>query len=615
MGFAALAVIAPVAYRSGVTVTVMFGIACTAAVLVLAWRGQSLVRRGLLTRRADRYVARVVIVSVVAATVILILPRWVGGDQFAVFQGNQSDTYGYLEPAVVFARRPYAEVIHTTDEVVRQNPLYEAAYSALTNRPSVQLLYAVFGRVAPGQAYRLYYAYLVGCFVQLLLVTLFIVRNLLPAASLFQVIAVSLVYPLGFWGQYVFDINAWSQIAAAPALLLMTALLIHSAVLREKGDSLAEGLTVAAALAVTVAGAVYLYPEGFLIYAAAVVPIAAGTLVLRFVRARSISLTQLVPLAGLAGVGAAWLYKPLLVFLSAQVAFTSGGRVNWWQFFQVFFRGRDRVNGSSFEFVIDFAAGLFGLYFATPGPDSSAVAAATLRITIVVTIVALLVAFGLVVAGRTTERGDGVRLRASRELLMAWTAALMMLLLPAVYFAWNGNYWPAGKVVSYAAPVFMLLLVVPVAYEFRDRWLRPLRWMVCAFVAFQVGSGATRIAAAAQPDGIHYDAPYPAIQDRELKTGIGWDLGGLERVLTPQMHVRLRRMNLWLDHHLMVFLWSRGIPFVREGEFVNRSGITLDPLPATDWPDVDISASGRELLLHFRDGRPDVQVPCGKDPR
>src|SRR4051794_21232476 len=183
MGFAALAVIAPVAYRSGVSVTVMFGIACTAAVLVLASGGRSFVRRGLLTRGADQYVARGVIVSVVVATVMLILPRWVGGDQFAVFQGNQSDTYGYLEPAVVFARRPYAAVIHTTDDVVRRNPLYEAAYSALTNRPSVQLLYAVFGRVAPGQAYRLYYAYLVGCFVQLLLVTLFIVRNLLPAAS------------------------------------------------------------------------------------------------------------------------------------------------------------------------------------------------------------------------------------------------------------------------------------------------------------------------------------------------------------------------------------------------------------------------------------------------
>ena len=60
-----------------------------------------------------------------------------------------------------------------------------------------------------------------------------LLRSLVPEASPLTWSGGALVFALGFWGQYVFDINAWSHIASNPTVLLMTGLLIHIAVIPE----------------------------------------------------------------------------------------------------------------------------------------------------------------------------------------------------------------------------------------------------------------------------------------------------------------------------------------------------------------------------------------------
>ena len=616
-GFAVLAVAAPIAYRWGASVPWIFRIACAVAAVMLAWRGLGLLRSALALPRAERRLHRIAVACAAAATLVMIMPRWVGGDQFAVLQGNQWDTYGYLDSAVVYAREPYSIVSQAGNDEVLRNPLYFVAAVSLTNRPSAHLLYAVFSRVAPGQAYRLYYAYLVSCFVHLVLATLFVMRNLLPEGPPVAWMVAALVFPLGFWGQYVFDINSWSQIASAPTLLLMTGLLIHVAVAPDPHmSSLKPGLRLAAAIAIVVAGAVYLYPEGFLLYVAAVLPMVLAVEAVQIVRERRFALVRLVPLAGLAGLAFTILYPPLLRHLIAQVTMVASQKVSWWTFFQAFFFGRDGSNSNASAAVADFAAGLFGLYFATPGVGTGPFTAAVQRLAIAVTIIGLLTALTLLVAGRAKLSGDVQLTRRSRHLLQAWVGASILLLLPAVYLARDGNYWPAGKAVAYAAPVFMMLLAVPAAYGFAHRALQPLRWIAIGFVAFQIGSGVMRISAAEAPMGIHYAPPYPALQGRALKTDVGWDLTGLERVLTPDMRVLIRPMDLWLEHYLMVFLWTRGIPFAQVSDVITAysGGTNLGKWEPPWTPDVEISAEKQVLVLHFRDGRPDLKVVSGEGP-
>ncbi len=202
----------------------------------------------------------------------------------------------------------------------------------------------------------------------------------------------------------------------------------------------------------------------------------------------------------------------------------------------------------------------------------------------------------------------------SRRLLGAWVSFSILLLLPALDLTLKENYWPAGKIVSYAAPVFMTVLALPIAFSFGPGALQILRWIAWGFVVFQLGNGVTRIAAAGSPDGIHYSAPYPSVQDRGLKVGVGWDFTGLERVVTPETRVLVKPMNIWLEHHLMVLLWSRNIPFATASEVITAlgSGRKLGTSPPPWPPDVEISYKNVAFVLHFRDGRPDLVLPALK---
>src|SRR6185312_13433419 len=94
-GTAILAVIVPLAYRLGVTMRVQL-----IAFVIIALVG------AVLSLRARRFgitgSSRIVMCALVLGSLVLLMPRWTGGDQFTVFRGNQWDSYNYLESAIAF---------------------------------------------------------------------------------------------------------------------------------------------------------------------------------------------------------------------------------------------------------------------------------------------------------------------------------------------------------------------------------------------------------------------------------------------------------------------------------------------------------------------------------
>jgi len=596
LGFAVLATAVPVAYHRGAPLLSLLIASAIAAAACLAWWARRIARRGVA---GERRIAIALAAGWLGATALLMLPRWVGGEQFSVFQGNMWDAFGYLQSAVVYARKPYA-VVHgaTTAELIK-NPLYAVAQAQLDERPSVHLLYATFSWLAPSQAYRLYYPFLVGCMSQFLLVAVFVVRGVLPRASPAVWLAAAAVFPLGFWGQYAFDLNAWSQIASAPVLFLVFGLVLRAAI---EPPARGEDLRIAGALAIAVAGAVHLYPEGFLMYAAALGPFAVALPVARMIRARRFALRPLLPVAGFAGAGAVVLYMPLVEFLASQVTRSAGTRVWWWTYFQAFFYGRDGAPDNP----VDFLAGLFGLYFATPPAGTTAVIAVALRIAIVAAVAAVVAALAVV---RERELAW-----ASRGMLLGWSALAVLLVLPAAYLFHAGNYWPAGKIVSYASPVFMTLLATPIAFAFAHRGLRPLRWLAVGFVAFQLALGIARIPAARAADGIHYALPYPSVTLPRFKQELGWDLAGLDAQLDRSQRVLVQPMDPWAEAYLLIYLHTHRMRYAKATP-VNSyfgAGRDLGQMPIGT-PDVEITSERTALVLHFRDGRPDVRVRSRPD--
>lgn len=560
-GVAIVAVIVPIAYRFGAAMPTQ--LVCFAVISVALFVVH--VRRYGLPRDRD---GRRVAVGWCAAALILLLPRFVGGDQFAVFQGNQWDTYGYLGSAITYATKPYHAIAHAPLTQLLRNPYFSIAQGQLTERPSVHELYALFSRVVPGEAYRMYYTYLVWFMAQMVLVVVFVVRNVFPTARPWTWLAIAVAFPLGFWGQYVLDINAWSQIASAPLLFAMFGFVIIAASSPERRDA----LRLACGLAVMTAGAVYLYPEGSFIYFAVLIPSLGVMLVVRR------NWNQAIVAAGFAGVVASALYPPVLHFLIRQVTWSSGNNVPWWHFFQRFFVGRDDVWGSGFARVADFIASTFGYYFATPKGDG-----------VLWRIILMIAIAGSIIAA----------LRSMRELqARLWIAIAIFAMGPAAYLALKENYWAAGKVLSYAAPLFVTALALPLVR--RDGW----RWFAVLFVTLQVGAALIRIPAARWHSHSGFAAPYPAIQNLGLKHDIGFDFRALEPHLDSSSKVLLRHLEPWSENALEVFLTARRIPFVMEGPIVSPPGgaeIGKMPMPWT--PEVELILVGDQLTLTYADGR------------
>jgi hypothetical protein len=186
--------------------------------------------------------------------------------------------------------------------------------------------------------------------------------------------------------------------------------------------------------------------------------------------------------------------------------------------------------------------------------------------------------------------------------LRAWVVATFVLLLPAAYLFHAQNYWPAGKVLSYAAPVLLIALCMTIG---------TVRWIAIAFIAFQLACGVFRIAAVRAPDGIHYAAPYPAVSYPPSKREIAWDTRGLEKHLSRSMHVVVHPTHMWLEQRLIVMLFSRRIPYVKLGgaNTYFGDGRELKP-PDIPWQaDVEILVEDFTFILHFTAGnRADIRV-------
>jgi hypothetical protein len=613
LGIALLAVVVTVGYRYGATIPSLLA-ATLIASAVLGFFGVRAVLRDAGSARSLRGLGTRFAALWLTVATVLLAPHWVGGNQFSVFQGNNWDTFGYLNSALVYAREPCARLVSASRDDLLRNPLWATAQQNLRTRPAVHLLYGMFSSVAPGDSYRLYYSFLVFFLSQFTLVALFVLRNALRDASTRANIAIAVAFPLGFWGQYIFDINSWSQIVSLPVLFLLSCLCLHAAVASNPHASALNDLRVALVLGLLVAGGLYLYPENLTYHLLALVPSVLVMLVVRQAHFRRQALRTLLPILGVVGGLATGVlcYESTLGFAVQQVTGFGGTTtiVNWWRFFQGFFGGRDSWNADLIRNTIDFAGGFFGLYFLTPPPGAGAALAIGLRLVVVLIIAGVGFALGRLLSSRSSGNPLVSDIApASRSFLIAVGLLVGAMFLPPLYWCTKQNYWPAGKAVSYASPAFMTLLAVPLAYTPLLAWDRVLRWIVGVFVTFQIGIGVARIGAAGRSSGIHYAPPYPSVQDLTLKTQMLWEMDRLKEPLRNAKRVFVEPTNAWQESYLAAFLYTQGIEFFSGSPILSSFSVgeNLGVSPAR-WP-VDASVAANEVItVRFSDGRPTIVI-------
>lgn len=528
---------------------------------------------------------------VVVIAVLILLPHYLGGEQFAIFQGNRHDTVNYLSGAFGFANYSYAYLSNFNVAAEPAAGLAEAA-NMLSARPTVALLYAsiykVFSRDFLSNAYEyclvgqlnFYFAFLY------LSVSVFSRRERLAQLA-------SVAFCVGFFGQYILDINAWSELFAVPMMVVLLtdycrALLMLSQSFNDNSCELLQPLEktglppvdqratlmfLFVRLPIVAAGMIYVYPE--------IAPVAglgcAAALIFRIfedvLRSRSrIVLKVLVAnalIAFLVLILVSGYWKGTLGFLLHQLEMASEANVKWHYFFQayLFGGGEEVVERIKLSVQLDylfyvflaapanFLAGIFGLYFLqlrgvwTRAPNPLYCLWA----------IALLVWFGTVILGVASSARSEFRNRnkPARNSLICLVAigALATSIIPIGLLA-KGQYWAAGKGLSMISPFIFLGLILPVMVRHTHRKVFALLSLV---IAGHLLFGVYRpIIVAYRADGSHFQYPYPSLS-AVYKTSVEWDISRYEEDLGKCALVRVDIREPFLERVVQNYLMEKKI--------------------------------------------------------
>lgn len=480
---------------------------------------------------------------------VLLAPKLLNPEQFAVFQGNHWDTFGYLVSAAVYSRIPYSVVSQAGHPAFIDNPLLIIAQANLSGRPSAHLLFAGLCQLMPRLVYRLHYSYLVALMGQAALGIAFLAASAVPAGLLLCLLT-GFGFAAGFWGQFVLDINAWSQVSSIPVYACAVGWLIQiiRAERLEAGDA-AVGrrpwsmLTRAGVVQVLLLSAgLYLYPESFVVHA----PALAGMLFLLTFLQRPLRIRGLlfgVACLALAALSGFLFYSGVLGWLVHQSRWVSSQHDSWSDYFFKFLKGR---NGDDHLFaldMLDWLAGVTGLYFLTPSARAGLASQISSRILIMALI-------GLLGLGAW---------KARRSLEKGFSVFFFLLVLFEIPLLLEKRSWEAGKLLSYLSPYLCIWLFAALSKRQLPRMCRAGAAIV---LTLELLFGLYRVDAVRKnPGGIHYYYPYPAIQQGELKAGMQWSMGKLLETARDCRRVQLSIDSNWQDYFTMITLLSNEISY------------------------------------------------------
>lgn len=495
LGFCVVSVTCSIAYRWGADLHAYSIAAVVLAVVCVTWSAMA-------SRWPERDKRGHALLGIGVGVVVLcfcLAPAWTGGARFTAFQANQWDQFGYLSMVSVMRSHDYGTLMAWP----AGPDLPTLARQYLNARPAVALVLGALGELLDVTSADGSYGY--RALLQFLMfpTALFAWRNLfggaLGAALLFAAAAT-----LGFPLQYVFDINAWSQLAAMPVALMGLCLLTLAAEPPEGAVGTRNLLPGALGFAAIAAALFYLYPEIVPVYGVMALAVTIARLARSDRRASLATLGQ----AGL-GLGLGLLLclayrEATFDFLVGQANFAASVEVDWWRYYD---------SHLIHDVPSDMALSGIGLYFVLPPRSTDLWAAIVWRIPLYV------LAMGIFAATARILKGPGtVETRRLRLLALATLVSLTV----AVLLALTGRIWVAGKVLAMVAPVLFLVLCAPLSCA------RPWSWRLpaLAMAVLYIGFGVARPFAALSPTGVHYPLPYPGAQLVQLKESFDWDLAG-----------------------------------------------------------------------------------------
>lgn len=591
-----------VSYVLGLPTEVIFrvisGIGFISAVGFL-WASRSSWMRFRLFRRHVRFIP---VILWLAAVGCLLAPKLVGGPQFSVFQANRWDTFSYLEAAMGYHRNSFDFLKVAGAEQHLADPLTVQAKLQLFNRPAVHMFYAVCAHFHPSRMWDLHYPFLVIFASLTALAVAYFLRVVFRVGSVNGML-IGTAFVLGFWGQYILDINSWSQLSATP----MFAAFAGGMISRFRAKQVSARFALVNAL--FIAAGLYIYPEAFLVVA---FTIGVSITVVMFVLDRSWrpGYAELLLSTLFAVVATIPFFKGTLAVAYSQYFLAGTENVTWWKQYQAFFAGRDAIQylgahifdqpgqivsklgiATALSKVVDIGAGYLGLYFLTPGPDSPSVWKFFIRI-LLLTFCAALVTAAAVTLFRRAKMNHTLKANTATTLICLLLAHLVIFILVVKH-----SYWQAGKAISYFSPLGVALLLVPISRSAKKGFSI---WMLPAvlYIVFCWGEAGMRIYASGRNSGIHYPFPYPGLEDSPtLKTGHDWNMARFDQSVAGCTMTRIEIKNGFVEHHAMLYLASHRKAFFTESPIdglYGQSEVKIGRMKRTQPDDCVMTEAGIE---------------------
>lgn len=482
----------------------------------------------------------------VAVFLVLALPAALSGPQYYVFRGNHWDQFNYINQTLAVWANPASEYQHMAPTNFLDRDVLAYGVKWINLRPAVALTAAL---VMPGTGnlHLLAFLYVTALWALAFPAVAFAWRELLdvhgvtaPGRAL--VVAPALAFVFGFWGQYVFDLNAWSQMASLS--LSVATVFAYLRLLRCLGAPGAGRTSAVGEYVVTAtlsSGMFLFYPESAVLHAAFL----GAASVAWFVVARRMpgvaaaaSLALLPVITVLLSSLPNW--EATIGLLQTQLAFQNAQAPEWWRYFDNYWRGIHGAATGRLEWpstVLNLSLALQGLFFVTP-------IYATPR----------LVRWGWILAAATLSAGSYLSLARGllgQVLRNPATAYLTTIVAVGTAFLLHlvsrNQLWAFGKALSYLSPYLFLVLCLGLARAVRKTGAdspTPVHreWATAAFavvyLVLQLGFGGLRFWVARDPSGIGYDsATYPSVQAAGLKVDHAW-------ALTPVPYLGCRAVGI-----------------------------------------------------------------------
>lgn len=463
--------------------------------ILLGTAGTGILIGAFIKMKERREVASFMLAGL-CVSIIGLLPFWIGGHQFTIFQGNPYDQFNYISMSSAFASHDYADI--STSGAGSDFAFLRLAKTMLNDRPAVAVILATVRPFLYSTTAEAAYPYLI-LLQSMSFYTIFFTSRQVFNSSRAISFFVALAFSIGFYPQYVLDINAWSSLSALSLGLLAGTLLILIC-------SGMAGVLCAIPFSLASAGILYLYPESASACAIPFCVIFVGSFLKLPAALRPNVMMQLGLSAVLVLAVCAAYPETTILFLMKQMGSTA--TIPQWEWFlgynSFYLQGHIRPStvADYFSVPIDIVMGILGLYYLAPRNSFVYLIGA-----LEYGFVALLI-ISILRASKST----------SQKIFVSACAASIGLPI-SLWIA--GQYWSSAKAVSMISPFLFMALASPILLK-RERLYSIAEISTLLLIIAHLSFGIQRVAAATDDRGERSGKGYPKVAG--LKDRFNFDI-------------------------------------------------------------------------------------------